>query len=316
MHLRLPDGRELSLDRPLIMGILNVTPDSFSDGGRWIDEAAAVAHGLAMATEGADVIDVGGESTRPGSQPVPPDEQISRVVPVIRALGRELESRCQSQLPGVSIDTMSATVARAALEAGASILNDVSAGRGEVGRDEDGSGVTMFDLARAAGAPIVLMHMQGTPLTMQDIPHYGDVVEEVLAFLLERAQAAQDAGVPASQIVIDPGIGFGKSRDHNLTLLANLHRFVATGYPVLLGASRKRFMGAICPPPQGQPPDPPPPPPPPPASLLGATCATTALGVAAGVTVFRVHDVAANRQAADVARAILAGRAGGGPAVP
>ena len=265
-------------DRPLIMGILNVTPDSFSDGGLDQDEQQAIARALGMVEEGADIIDVGGESTRPGSRRVAAPEQKRRVVRVIQ--------RLREALPGsipISIDTTLAEVAQAALEAGAAILNDVSAGRDDPG---------MFELAAERRVPLVLMHMQGTPETMQQCPHYADVVEEVRSFLLERAEAAQATGVRKGQILIDPGIGFGKTREHNLALLAGLKLFVETGYPVLLGTSRKRFMGSLCQETE-------------PRNVVGATCATTSLGVAAGIRVFRVHDIRANRQAADVAWAIL-----------
>ena len=283
--LTLPDGRARGLDRPRSMGSLNATPDSFSDGGRWLDVDAAVGHGRAMAGEGADVIDVGGESTRPGSQRVAAGEQRRRVVPVIRALQAALAAR----FPAVAIssDTTLAEVAAAALDAGATLLNDVSAGRDDPG---------MLALAAQRNAAIILMHMRGQPATMQDDPRYDDVVNEVRDFLLKRAAAAQQAGVARTQIMLDPGIGFGKTREHNLTLLARLDRFVETGYPVLLGTSRKRFMGSLCTSADGQPSTP--------AELVGATCATTALGVAAGVALFRVHDVKPNRQAADVAWAL------------
>lgn len=271
----------LAQDRPLIMGILNVTPDSFSDGGLYDDAEQAVRRGVFMAGEGADVIDVGGESTRPGSGPVEAAVQIARVVSVIERLRVLLPERMS-----ISIDTTQAAVARAALAAGADFINDVSAGRD----DPD-----MLPLAAAERAPIVLMHMQGTPATMQERPHYGDVVGEVLAFLMERAAAAENAGVPCESILLDPGIGFGKRRDDNLKLMAYLDRFVAAGYPVLLGTSRKRFMGAVC----GETE---------PAALVPATVATTALGVSAGVKLFRVHDVKENRQAADVAAAIRRAR--------
>lgn len=271
----------LAQDRPLIMGILNVTPDSFSDGGLYDDAEQAVRRGVFMAGEGADVIDVGGESTRPGSGPVEAAVQIARVVSVIERLRVLLPERTS-----ISIDTTQAAVARAALAAGADFINDVSAGRD----DPD-----MLPLAAAERAPIVLMHMQGTPATMQERPHYGDVVGEVLAFLMERAAAAENAGVPRESILLDPGIGFGKRREDNLKLMAYLDRFVAAGYPVLLGTSRKRFMGAVC----GETE---------PAALVPATVATTALGVSAGVKLFRVHDVKENRQAADVAAAIRRAR--------
>lgn len=293
--LRMPDQRTLSLDRPRIMGILNLTPDSFSDGGQWADPDAAVQHALAMADQGADVIDVGGESTRPGSRRVDAEQQKDRVLGVIDRMRRELD-RHKPQVV-ISIDTTLSAVAAAALDAGAAILNDVAAGR------EDQA---MFHLAASRGAPIILMHMRGQPATMQQDPHYDDVVREVKAFLVQRAEAAIAAGVPRQQILIDPGIGFGKRTSNNLALLANLNRFVDTGFAVLLGTSRKRFMAAICqentgsghasgisgtsvPLPQ---------------EWVGATSATTALGVAAGVAMFRVHDVWTNRQAADVAWAI------------
>jgi dihydropteroate synthase len=268
-------------DRPQIMGILNVTPDSFSDGGRHDRVDAAVEHARQMLAQGADVIDVGGESTRPGAKRIDIDEQIRRTADVVErvaALGAT-----------ISIDTTRSAVAQAALDRGATIINDVSAGR----EDE-----AMFELAAKRGVTIILMHMLGDPATMQAHPRYDDVVGEIEAFLLERAAAAETAGIARERIMIDPGIGFGKTREHNLKLMANLGRFVATDYPVLLGASRKRFMGSICTPPA------PGSDPPIPTQLVGATCAATALGVAAGVAMVRVHDVRANRQAADVAWAI------------
>lgn len=263
--------------RPLIMGILNVTPDSFSDGGQFVQTDVAVAQALRMAAEGADIIDVGGESTRPGADPVPARIQIERVVPVIRHIRRELPGTTS-----ISIDTTHAAVAAAALDAGAGIVNDVSAGCDDS---------AMLTLAATRGVPVVLMHMQGTPKTMQEQPYYENVVEEVRAFLLERADTAQRAGVPREHIVLDPGIGFGKRRDDNLALLGALGRLVVTGYPVLLGASRKRFMGSICHETDT-------------ARLMPATVATTAIGALQGVRIFRVHDVWENRQAADVAWAV------------
>jgi dihydropteroate synthase len=261
---------------PVIMGILNVTPDSFSDGGRFLARDAALAQARAMVEEGAAIIDVGGESSRPGALDVPEVEQVRRVVPVLQAL--------RAQLPDhvvLSIDTRSPQVAAAALDAGASLVNDISGGAS--------SG--MLELVARRGAGIVLMHMQGTPQTMQLAPVYADVVAEVRAHLAARARTALEASVPSARILLDPGIGFGKTRAHNLALLQALQSFVALGHPLLLGASRKRFMGAICGETVFE-------------ELLGATCATTALGVAAGVRVFRVHDVRANRQAAEVAWAI------------
>lgn len=262
------------------MGILNVTPDSFSDGGEHATEDAAMAHGLAMLDHGADIIDVGGESSRPGSQRVDADEQIRRTAGVVCRLCKES--------PGavISIDTTSPAVAAAALDAGALILNDISAGREDPG---------MFALAASQGAPIVLMHMQGEPATMQDEPEYEDVVGEVEAFLLDRAAAAEAAGVARGQIVIDPGIGFGKTLEHNLALMADLGRLVATGYPVLLGASRKRFLRTICSDQALMEP----------GTLVGATCSATSLAVAAGVAICRVHDVQPNRQTADVTWRII-----------
>ncbi|HEY7841522.1 MAG TPA: dihydropteroate synthase [Gammaproteobacteria bacterium] len=259
------------------MGILNLTPDSFSDGGRFAEPGAAVAHALMMAEEGADLIDVGGESTRPGAQRVPAAEQLRRVLPVIEAILAALPTGVE-----ISIDTTSAEVAERALDAGASLINDVSAGRDDP---------AMFGMAARRRLPVVLMHMRGDPATMQDDPRYADVVTEVRDFLLGRAAAAMEAGIARGKIMIDPGIGFGKTKEHNLALLARLEDLVATGFPVLLGTSRKRFMGSICGAAQS-------------AELAAATCATTALGVLAGAKIFRVHDVRPNRQALDVAWAI------------
>ncbi len=275
MQLTLPRRRPMRLDRPVLVGVLNVTPDSFSDGGAYEATGAAVEQARAMIEAGADVIDVGGESTRPGAERVTIEEQLRRVLPTIEELAERFD------VP-ISIDTTRSAVAAAALDAGASILNDVSAGQD----DEQ-----MLALAAERGSPIVLMHMQGEPATMQQRPTYGDVVSEVRGFLLERAAAAMDAGVPKGQIVLDPGIGFGKTLEHNLTLLANLPTLVETGHPVLLGTSRKRFLGTLS----GMED---------PTRRDVATAATTALGVAAGVQLFRVHDVLPNRHAADVAFAI------------
>jgi len=260
------------------MGILNVTPDSFSDGGLHHGRDAAIARALQMVEQGADIIDIGGESTRPGAARVTAEEQLQRVLPVIKAL--------QQQLPehiSISIDTTSTRVAGAALEQGASIVNDIAAGRDDPG---------MFRLVAEAGVPYIIMHMQGTPSTMQDNPQYGDVVVEIRAFLLARAEAAMESGVRPENLVLDPGIGFGKSKRDNLDLILNLDSFTATGYKVLLGASRKRFMGSICAITSY-------------SELVGATCATTAIGVFAGVQVLRVHDITANRQALDVAWALV-----------
>ena len=264
------------------MGVLNLTPDSFSDGGLHTGRGV-VEHALAMAEQGALVVDVGGESTRPGAERVSEAEQIARVVEPIRAVRAALD---EAGHPGVwvSIDTTRAAVAQAALAAGACWVNDVSAGREDAG---------MLALVAERRVPVCLMHMQGQPGTMQQDPRYGDVVTEVLAFLEERALAAEQAGVPSDQIVIDPGIGFGKTLEHNLQLLAAMDRFVATGRPVLLGASRKRFIQA-CSPETGQLA----------TDRVGGTVGVTALAVQAGVQVIRVHDVAANVQAGAVVRAI------------
>lgn len=282
MKLTAPRRTPLDLAHPRVMGILNVTPDSFSDGGLHEALEAAVTHGLAMAEEGAMVIDVGGESTRPGAKRVPAAEQKRRVVEVVRRLRAELDAH----YPDVwlSVDTTLTAVAEPALHAGASLINDISAGRDDP---------AMFDLAAAQQVPIVLMHMQGTPETMQQNPRYSDVVAEVEAFVLERAEEAVTAGVPRERIVIDPGVGFGKTVAHNLHLLAHLGEFVATGHPVMLGASRKGFIGQVA---EMTPRDA--------KDRVGGTCATTAVGVWAGVSLFRVHDVRANLQAAQVTAAI------------
>lgn len=249
------------------MGILNVTPDSFYDGGAHTALEAALAHGRTLLTEGADVIDVGGESSRPGAQPVSVDEECARVVPVVAGLRRETDRP-------ISIDTTKAAVAAAALAAGADIVNDISAGRFDP---------AIFDRAAERDAGFVLMHMQGTPETMQAAPHYDDVVGEVVAFLRERAAAAVAAGIPPERIWLDPGIGFGKRREHNLALLAHLGRLVAIGYPVLVGASRKRFLAAD----DHDTPD----------DRLAASLAAASLAAANGAAIVRVHDVAATRRA-------------------
>ena len=256
------------------MGILNVTPDSFSDGGKFLDVDKAVAEGVKMAKEGAAIIDVGAESTRPGSKPVSAEEQIKRAIPVIEKLV------LQVKIP-VSIDTRNYEVAKAALDSGASIINDITALADE----------KMSKLAAKKDLPVVLMHMQGKPKTMQAEPKYDDVVSEVLNFLLERAKAAQKAGIAKDKIFIDPGIGFGKTREHNLLLLKNIDRFVGSGYRVLLGTSRKRFIGDLT----GKKM---------PAQRVFGTAATVALAVAAGVSIVRVHDVAAMVDVVKVAKAL------------
>lgn len=267
---------------PLIMGILNVTPDSFSDGGNYLDLPKALSKAYAMLDEGADLIDVGGESTRPGADPVDDQTQLSRVLPVITGLHKYLSENRLDRL--ISIDTTRSRVAELAVAAGAGWVNDVSAGTDDP---------EMFGVVSRLQVPIVLMHRQGTSVTMQDNPVYTDVVQDVIDYLRERIDCALRAGICNGRIVVDPGIGFGKTRSHNLQLIKALPRLVQElGYPVLLGTSRKRFMGSVC---QESEPD----------QLLGATVATTALGISAGVRIFRVHDVRQNRQAALVTEAVL-----------
>ncbi len=285
-QLPLAHHRVLDLDHPRIMGILNVTPDSFSDGGVYEAIEQAISHCQTMLEQGATILDIGGESTRPGASRVDEAEQIKRTQPVIQRLAEV----CPQAI--LSIDTTHSAVAKAALEAGAHLINDVSAG------EEDPAILT---LAAQHNAPIVLMHKQGNPATMQDAPTYQDVVAEVKTYLLGRAEVAMQAGVPKNQIILDPGIGFGKTTAHNLALLQELDQLVDTGYPILLGASRKRFLGHACTL-DGKTPQP--------NDCVGATCATTAMGVTAGVHLFRVHDVQANRQAADVTWAIQHGLLG------
>jgi len=263
---------------PLIMGILNVTPDSFSDGGQFNNLEAAVNQGKQMIDEGADIIDIGGESTRPGSERISEEEQIERVVHIIKAI-----SETKPEHVNISIDTTKSKVADAALAAGASLVNDVSGGNDDP---------EIINLCADKRCPYIIMHMLGSPDTMQNNPTYNDVVSDIKHFLEARAEDCIKAGLDKNNIVIDPGIGFGKTSEHNLTLLKNIKSFVDTGYTVLLGTSRKRFMGTICTHNT-------------PSEVIGATTATTALGVQAGVKIFRVHDVKPNRQAADIAWAIF-----------
>ncbi len=261
-----------------IMGVLNITPDSFSDGGQFLDKQRAIDHAHEMAEQGAAIIDIGGETTRPGSDPVPPDEQIRRVLPVIEAIRPTLDAV-------ISVDTTSAAVATAALDAGADLINDISAG--------------LFDpelLPRVAqrGVPIVLMHMQGTPRTMQQNPRYQDVVAEVRQFLAARIAAAEAAGIAPQQIIIDPGIGFGKTVDHNLALLRHLDALHPLGRPILVGTSRKAFIGAITGVAD-------------PARRVMGTAATVAWSIAKGAAIIRAHDVDAMRQVRDMVEAIMGG---------
>jgi dihydropteroate synthase len=262
------------------MGVVNVTPDSFSDGGLYFDPEAAIAHARVLAVEGADILDVGGESTRPGAEGVAAEVELERTLPVVEALAG----------PGgagtpVSIDTSKAEVARAALDAGAAIVNDVTALRGDS---------ELAALCAERDCRLVLMHMQGSPRTMQASPSYGDVVDDVRAFLAERIDAAVSAGVAEDRIWVDPGLGFGKTVEHNLELLRRLGELRALGRPIVVGSSRKRFLGSLT----GRDVD----------ERLGGTVASNVLALAAGAEVFRVHDVLATRQALEVAEVILGAR--------
>jgi len=261
------------------MGVLNVTPDSFSDGGRWLDSATAIAHGRQMVAAGAAIIDVGGESTRPGAMPVGEIEELRRVLPVVEALADVVE---------VSIDTRKAAVARAAVAAGATIVNDVSA--------------ELWPVAADTGAGWVAMHMPADPSVMQQRIHYDDVVAEVRDYLVDRAGRARAAGV--RQVWIDPGIGFGKLSEHNLRLLRHLDVLVASGFPVLIGTSRKSFLGRLAPQADGSPA--------PPADRLEATVATSAWAITHGADIIRVHEVAPAVQAARLAGWVAPDSAGGG----
>lgn len=259
---------------PLIMGILNVTPDSFSDGGQFFDTEKAVTRALQMAADGAAIIDIGPESTRPGSEPVSTDQQIKRAVPVIEQLSKNTDAV-------ISIDTRNYEVAKAALNAGAGLINDITALADE----------RTAKLAAEYQTPVILMHMQGEPQTMQAKPKYADVVGEVLKFLLERAKRAEQFGIAKEKIFIDPGIGFGKTLEHNLFLLKNIDKFVATPYRVLVGTSRKSFIAKITGKEE-------------PSKRIFGTAATVALCAAAGVSILRVHDVAEMIDVIKVANAI------------
>ncbi|MFQ1699822.1 dihydropteroate synthase [Loktanella agnita] len=270
-----PEIAGMAMDRPRLMGILNVTPDSFSDGGRFADPGVAVRHAQNMMSFGADIIDIGGESTRPGAAFVPVADEIARTAPVIAAIC------AQSDVP-ISIDTRKAAVAAAAMEAGARLINDVAA--------------LTFDPEMAqtvvnSGAPVCLMHAQGDPATMQDDPRYDDVLLDVYDFLEERIALAEAAGVPRAGIVVDPGIGFGKTMDHNLTLLRGLSLFHGLGCPILLGASRKRFIGTIG---GGQGA----------SDRVSGSVAVALEGVRQGVQILRIHDTFETKQALDLAWAI------------
>ncbi len=280
--LRTPTMSANVAPRPRVMGIVNVTPDSFSDGGQFLESGAGFDHALRLIADGADILDIGGESTRPGAAPVSEAEELARVVPLIAGI------RAESPVT-ISIDTMKPAVACAAMAAGATIWNDVSA----LGFAPDAPAV-----AAELGCEVVLMHMLGQPGTMQDAPRYDDVVSEVEAFLLSRVEIAWAAGVAREKIWLDPGIGFGKTPQHNLALIAALPRLVALGHRVLLGASRKRFIAALDP--LGAAPD----------ARLGGSLAAHLAGAAAGVAAVRVHDVRETVQALTIWTAI---QAEGGP---
>jgi len=267
-------NRFLDLSNGVIMGVLNVTPDSFSDGGRHLEKADAVAAGLEMVAQGADMVDIGGESTRPGAGPVPVQEELRRVIPVVEALVAEDVL--------VSIDTSKPVVARAAVGAGAEVINDVTAATSE----------EMTEEMAESRAAVILMHMRGTPRTMQQDPVYDDVVGEVSSFLAKRAAHVIEHGVDPGSVAIDPGIGFGKTTTHNLELIDGLAALTGLGFPVVLGASRKTFLGTLTGIED-------------PASRDGVTAVTTALGFDRGARIFRVHDVASSRAALRVAAAIV-----------
>jgi dihydropteroate synthase len=260
----------LDFDRPRIMGIVNVTPDSFSDAGRHFEAGAAIAHGLELEAEGADILDIGGESTRPGALPIDVEEECRRVLPVIQALAAE------SRLP-LSIDTRNSETMRRAAQLGVRLINDVSALRHDA---------RSFEAVLQTGLPVVLMHAQGDPRTMQDAPRYDDVVLDVYDFFVERIAAAEAAGIPRSHLLLDPGIGFGKTLAHNLALLRQLSLFHGLGCPLLLGASRKSFIGRLTGAAASE--------------RLPGSLAAALIGAAQGVQILRVHDVAATRQAVAV----------------
>ncbi|MBE7463528.1 MAG: dihydropteroate synthase [Planctomycetes bacterium] len=270
--------KKLAFDRPLVLGILNVTPDSFSDGGRFLAVEAAVLRAEEMRAEGADALDLGAESTRPGARAVPAKLQKQRLLPVIQAL-RKL--RAFARVP-LSVDTQSAEVARACLAEGADLVNDISALR----HDRQ-----MAKVCAKARAPVILMHMQGTPRTMQRDPKYKDVVEDLDLFFRKRLHAAFEAGIPPTHVLLDPGFGFGKTLDHNCELLRRLGEFKALGRPLVVGVSRKSFLGKLTGIDD-------------PAQRVTASVAAAAIAVARGASVLRVHDVAAHVQALKVARAV------------
>lgn len=267
-----------TVDRTVVMGVLNVTPDSFSDGGRFHAADAAIAHALRMRDQGADIIDVGGESTRPGAERIPAEEERARVIPVVEGLA------ASGVL--VSIDTMRAEIAIAAVEAGACLVNDVSGGMADP---------TMLPTIKDLGVPCVLMHWRGPSRQMQDLARYGDVVREVREELALRLAAAVDAGIPTDRVILDPGLGFAKEAEHNWMLLRDLDQLASLGRPLLIGASRKRFLGSLLPSEQGEPR--------PVDQRDAATDAVSAIAAAQGVWGVRVHDVRGSADAVRVARA-------------
>lgn len=280
MIWRVKDG-SIQIDQPLIMGIINVTPDSFSDGGSFLSAKNAVRHGLELVDEGADILDIGGESTRPGAETVDFDDELERVVPVIREL------RAKTDIP-ISVDTYKAGVAWAAVRAGASIINDVSALR----FDRD-----MVEVVAESGAGVVLMHMQGNPQNMQFDPKYHDMTREIMDFLEKQIEVAVHGGVEAGQICVDPGIGFGKTLVHNLEIFRNLDRYLGLGYPLMTGPSRKSFIGKLL---DDAPVE----------ERIEGTAAAVAASVLAGAHIIRVHDVKYMKRVARVAAALGPGRAG------
>ena len=267
-------GQSLDLSRPRIMGVLNVTPDSFSDGGEFIAPEKAMAHAVQMVEEGSAIIDVGGESTRPGAPPVSLEDELQRVIPVIEALHAAVP------VP-ISIDTRKPEVMQAAVAAGAGLINDVNA------LQEPGA----LEMAASLGVPVCLMHMQGDPETMQNAPVYSDVVDEVTAFLVARADACRHQGIPRERILLDPGFGFGKTTEHNLLLLQQLERLVACGYPVLVGLSRKSLIGKVL----GLPVD----------KRLYTSVALAVLAVWKGAALVRCHDVQATHEAIVMCQAVM-----------
>lgn len=260
MRVRLPSGF-LSLDRAAVMGVLNVTPDSFSDGGLWLDPDAAIKHGIEMVESGAAIVDVGGESTRPGAEPVSAEEELRRILPVVEALSAHLDA-------AISIDTRKPEVARRAVAAGASIINDTAG---------EAADPTMDDVAVESGAAVVVMHSRGTPATMRSLTDYEDVVTDVSSFLRMRARELEGKGVPHDAVVLDPGFGFAKAPNQNLEMLNRIDEFLELGYPLLVGTSRKSFIGVVLDLPEGD--------------RIEGTMATVAWAVARGAQMVRAHDV-------------------------